>query len=199
MKNDSCKNSPNNKKTRKRKIKSRLTISERTCFYLCVCVCSFVAILFIFKRREDDWRVLWLTSTSSSSSRAYRDARETLDEFTPGGNEKLVTHKLPIINRRVSFWTWVKDGRVCVVVALLAVSFLAGRFFLALSYRRNCPTFPAFHSIRVRAPNATGEDRPEKKKRKRKGNHWRILRFIFFHLLQTLLKKMRKWQKWFRE
>jgi hypothetical protein len=33
--------------------------------------------------------------------RAYRDARETLDEFTPGGNEKLVTHKLPIINRRI--------------------------------------------------------------------------------------------------
>jgi hypothetical protein len=50
----------------------------------------------------------------------------------------------------------------------------------------------------VRASNATGEDRP-KKKENEKEIIGAYTRFIFFHLLQTLLKKMRKWQKWFRE
>jgi hypothetical protein len=103
MKNDSCKNSPpEQQKTRKREIKARLTISERTWnMFLFVCVCAVLLLFYLFLKGERGRLESFMVNLDEQQLRAYRDARETLDEFTPGGNEKLVTHKLPIINRRI--------------------------------------------------------------------------------------------------
>jgi hypothetical protein len=66
--------------------------------------------------------------------------------------------------------------------------FFSAQLFLP-SYRRNCPTFPAFHSIRVRAPNATGEDRPKKKKTKRKS-------LAHIHVSFSSISCKRFWKRW---